>query len=96
MLLTLPLMIAVQEACMRIGAVTGKNFAAVIRDTYPKKVLYPIVLLVAAANTFNIGSDIGTKAAGAHLLLANVPFAVLAVGFVVGILILEVLAPFRI
>ena len=30
-LLTLPLMIAVQEACMRIGAVTGKGLAGVIR-----------------------------------------------------------------
>src|ERR1700722_20063765 len=32
MLLSIPLMTAVQEACMRIGAVTGKGLAAVIRD----------------------------------------------------------------
>ncbi|MCU1528386.1 MAG: Natural resistance-associated macrophage protein [Frondihabitans sp.] len=94
MLLTLPLMIAVQEACMRIGAVTGKGLAAVIRDTYPKKVLFPIVLLVAAANTFNIGSDIGAMAASAQLLLPHVPFALLAVAFVVVILILEVLVSY--
>ncbi len=62
MLLTLPVMIAVQEACMRIGAVTGKGLAAVIRDTYPEKSLYPIVFLVEAANTVNIGSDIGAMA----------------------------------
>jgi len=95
LLLTLPLMIAVQEACMRIGAVTGKGLAAVIRDTYPKKVLYPIVLLVVAANTFNIGSDIGAMAASARLLFPGVPFGLLAVGFVVVILILEVLVSYR-
>ena len=95
LLLTLPLMIAVQEACMRIGAVTGKGLAAVIRDTYPKKVLYPIVLLVVAANTFNIGSDIGAMAASAQLLLPRVPFGLLAVGFVLVILMLEVLVSYR-
>ena len=95
LLLTLPLMIAVQEACMRIGAVTGKGLAAVIRDTYSKKVLYPIVLLVVAANTFNIGSDIGAMAASARLLFPGVPFGLLAVGFVVVILILEVLVSYR-
>ena len=95
LLLTLPLMIAVQEACMRIGAVTGKGLAAVIRDTYPKKVLYPIVLLVVAANTFNIGSDIGAMAASAQLLLPGVPFGLLAIGFVVVILLLEILVSYR-
>jgi NRAMP (natural resistance-associated macrophage protein)-like metal ion transporter len=95
LLLTLPLMIAVQEACMRIGAVTGKGLAAIIRDTYPKKVLYPIVLLVVAANTFNIGSDIGAMAASAQLLLPGVPFGLLAIGFVLVILILEVFVSYR-
>ena len=64
---TLPLMIAVQEACMRIGAVTGQGLAAVVRRTYSRKVLYPVVLLVVAANCLNIGSDLGAMAASAQL-----------------------------
>lgn len=56
MLLTFPLMVAVQDACMRIGAVTGKGLAAIVRDHYPKAVLYPVVGLLVAANTFTIGS----------------------------------------
>jgi NRAMP (natural resistance-associated macrophage protein)-like metal ion transporter len=96
LLLTLPLMIAVQDACMRIGAVTGKGLAAVVRDTYPKKVLYPIVLLVIAANTFNIGSDIGAMAASLRLLAPGVPFAILAVGFAVVIVVLEVFVAYRV
>jgi NRAMP (natural resistance-associated macrophage protein)-like metal ion transporter len=96
LLLTLPLMIAVQDACMRIGAVTGKGLAAVVRDNYPRKVLYPIVLLVVAANTFNIGSDIGAMAASMRLLVPGVPFAVLAVGFAVVIVVLEVFVAYRV
>ena len=46
MLLTFPLMVAVQDACMRIGAVTGEGLAAIVRQHYPKWVLYPIVFLV--------------------------------------------------
>jgi len=95
MLLTLPLMIAVQEACTRIGAVTGKGLAAVIRDAYPRAVLIPVVFLVAAANTFNIGSDIGAMAASAQLLLPDVPVAVLAIGFALVVVLLEVFVSYR-
>lgn len=96
LLLTLPLMIAVQDACMRIGAVTGKGLAAVVRDNYPRKILYPIVLLVIAANTFNIGSDIGAMAASLRLLLPGVPFAVLAIGFAIVIVVLEVFVAYQV
>ncbi|MFA6258068.1 MAG: divalent metal cation transporter [Candidatus Paceibacterota bacterium] len=95
MLFTLPLMTAVQEACMRIGAVTGKGLAAVIRENYSKKILYPIVLLVVCANTLNIGSDIGAMAASTRLIIPGIPFSVLAVGFAFLIILLEVLIPYR-
>ncbi|HEY5589570.1 MAG TPA: divalent metal cation transporter, partial [Paludibacter sp.] len=55
----LPLMTAIQEACARIGAVNGQGLAAVIKANYSKKVLYAAVLLVVVANTINIGADIG-------------------------------------
>ena len=73
MLFTYPLMTAVQEACMRIGAVTGKGLAAVIRENYSRAVLYPVLLLVVAANTLNIGSDIGAMAASIELIFPQVP-----------------------
>jgi NRAMP (natural resistance-associated macrophage protein)-like metal ion transporter len=95
MLFTFPLMTAVQEACMRIGAVTGKGLAAVIRDRYPGYVLYPVVLLVVLANTLNIGSDLGAMAASAQLLLPGMPFAFLALIFAVGILLLEIFVSYR-
>ncbi len=95
MLFTYPLMTAVQEACMRIGAVTGKGLAAIIRENYSKKVLYPVVLLVVCANTLNIGSDIGAMAASTQLLFPNIPFLALAVGFSFFIVLLEVFISYR-
>lgn len=93
---TLPLMIAVQEACMRIGAVTGQGLAAVVRRTYSRKILYPVVFLVVAANTLNIGSDIGAMAASAQLLVPSVPLVPLSLGFAIVIVALEVLVSYRV
>src|SRR5436305_10663189 len=36
----IPLMIAVQEMCGRVGVVTGKGLAAVIKQYYPRWLLY--------------------------------------------------------
>ena len=91
----LPLMTAIQEACARIGAVTGHGLAAVIKANYSKKVLYAAVLLVIIANTINIGADIGALAAAAQLLIP-VSFVVLTLGFTVLILILEIFTSYKV
>lgn len=93
--LTLPLMISVQEACMRIGAVTGKGLAAVVRETYSRRILYPVVLIVIAANTLNIGSDIGAMAESLRLLVPSVPLPALSIGFAVLIVVLEIFVSYR-
>ena len=94
MLLTYPLMTAVQEACMRIGAVTGKGLAAVIRENYPRWLLLPVVGLVVFANTLNIGSDIGAMAAATQLVVP-IPFAILAVGFAIIMIMLEIFISYK-
>jgi NRAMP (natural resistance-associated macrophage protein)-like metal ion transporter len=94
MLFALPLMTAVQEACMRVGAVTGKGLAAAIRDNYSKSVLYPVVILVVMANTLNVGTDLGAMAASTRLLV-DLPYPLLAVGYAVVILLLEVFLSYR-
>ncbi len=90
----LPLVTAVQEACARIGAVTGKGIAAVIKENYSKKVLYVAVLLVLVANTVNIGADIGAMAAAAGLIIP-LPFILLTLFFTVLILILEIFVSYK-
>jgi NRAMP (natural resistance-associated macrophage protein)-like metal ion transporter len=84
-----PLMTAVQEACARVGAVTGKGLAAVVRDYYSKKILYFVVALVVIANTINIGADIGAMAESMKLIIP-LPFVFWALIFTLFMLALEV------
>jgi len=86
---TLPLMIAIQEACARIGLVTGKGIAAIIRKRYGTKVVVTVAFLLAVANTINVAADIAAMAAALRLLMP-VPQAVAAAAFAMGVLALEV------
>ncbi len=89
-----PLMVAVQEACARIGAVNGKGLSAVIKKYYSKKVLFFVVGLVFVANTINIGADIGAMAEAAKLIVP-VNFSILMLFFTASILLLEIFVSYR-
>lgn len=65
---TFPLMAIVQEMCARIGVVSGHGLAANIRRHYAPPLLYAVTVLLFAANTFNIGADLGAMAQAARLL----------------------------
>src|SRR5579863_1651604 len=58
-LFSFPLMIAVQTMCARLGMVTGQGLAGVIRERYPRWVLWGACALLVTANTVNIGADLG-------------------------------------
>jgi NRAMP (natural resistance-associated macrophage protein)-like metal ion transporter len=66
---TFPLMAAVQYICAKVGLVTKRGLAGVLREHYPKALLYPVVFLLLAANTINAGVDMGAIAAGLNLLI---------------------------
>jgi NRAMP (natural resistance-associated macrophage protein)-like metal ion transporter len=91
---TFPLMAVVQEMCARIGLVTGRGLAGNIRKHFGKKVLYGSTILLFAANTFNIGADIGSMAKAVQLLEPKINFSLLAVGFSIFILLLQVITPY--
>jgi len=91
----LPLMTAVQEACARIGLVTGKGITTIVKERYSSAVLYSVVGLVVIANTINIGADLGAMASAAQLLV-NVPFIVLTLLFTTIILLLEVFTNYKV
>ncbi|HYK36537.1 Nramp family divalent metal transporter [Alloacidobacterium sp.] len=61
-LLSFPLMAAVQLMCARLGMVTGRGLASVIRSRYPRWVLWFACSLVIVANVFNIGADLAGMA----------------------------------
>lgn len=89
-----PLLLAVQESCARIGAITGKGLAANLKEHDSRPMLYTAVALVVIANTLNIGADLGAMAATMQLFF-DIPFQILAIGFAVLILILELTVPYR-
>ncbi|MDB5124639.1 MAG: iron transporter [Mucilaginibacter sp.] len=90
----LPLMTAVQEACARIGLVTGKGITTIVRQCYSRTVLYLVVGLVVIANTINIGADLGAMAAAAQLLVPA-PFIVLTLIFTAVVLSLEIFTCYK-
>jgi NRAMP (natural resistance-associated macrophage protein)-like metal ion transporter len=67
-LFSFPLMVAVQLMCSRLGMVTGRGLAAVVRRRYPRWVLWGACLLLAAANIINIGADLGGMADATHMV----------------------------
>ena len=67
-LLTLPLMIAVQLVCARIGMVSGVGLTGALRRHYPRWLLYAICVLLLVANIFNIGADLGGMADAVSML----------------------------
>lgn len=91
---TLPLMAVVQEMCARIGLVTGRGLAGTIRLHFSRKVMYVSALLLLAANTFNIGADLGAMAKATQLLWPQWNFAMLVVGFAILSLCLQIFTPY--
>jgi NRAMP (natural resistance-associated macrophage protein)-like metal ion transporter len=89
-----PILLAVQESCSRIGAVTGKGLATIIKENYSKKLLLMSVLLVVVANTINIGADLGAMAATTRLFV-DIPFGLLAIVYAVIIILLVVFITYR-
>jgi NRAMP (natural resistance-associated macrophage protein)-like metal ion transporter len=66
--ITFPFMAAVQNVCSRIGIVSGKGLAGVLKEHFPRWVLYPAVAIVVVANTVNVGADLGAIADAVGLL----------------------------
>ena len=91
---TFPLMAVIQEMCARIGLVTGRGLAGNIRVHFGRKILYISTLCLFAANTFNIGADIGAMANAVQLLAPHFDFTLLVVGLTVAILLLQIFTPY--
>jgi len=89
-LITFPLMASIQEMCARIGAVTSHGLSGVLRQHYPKQVLFVMMLFSFPAIVLNIGADIEGMGAVAHLLAPAVPvfgFEILFTGLILVVVI---------
>lgn len=69
--LTWPLMVAVQSVSARIGRVTGHGLAANMCRAFPRPVVLGVVLLLFVANTINIGADLAAMGAAVAMLVGG-------------------------
>src|SRR5216684_2711447 len=67
-LFSFPLMAAVQMMCARLGMVSGRGLASVVRLRYPRWVLWAACTLLVVANVVNIGADLGGMAAATSMI----------------------------
>lgn len=89
LILTYPLMCAIQQISAEIGRVTGKGLAGNLRHHSPAWLLYGIVGLLLIANCINIGADLGAMAASLKLLIGGPELLYVGV-FAAGTVLLEV------
>lgn len=94
-LFQLPMMIAIQEMCARIGLVTGNGISGIIKKKYSKKTVYPLISLFLIANTINIGADIGAMSASVRLILPQSPIAIVTILFTLLIIVTEIFVPYK-
>ena len=90
----IPLMIAVQEMCGRIAAITGEGLAAVIKRHYPRWLLFGSVFLLIGANVINIYADLNVMAAAAQMLFHGAFLLWLTV-ITASIIFAQILIPYR-
>ncbi len=93
-LVSLPLMIAVQLMCARVGIVAKSGLATALREHYSRRLLWFACVLLIIANTLNIAADLGGMAASAELL-TGIPRAILVPIFSVLILALLIFSSYE-
>ena len=71
LLLSYPLMAAIQEISARIGRVTGRGIAANMKRHNPLWLTQAIIALLLVANIINLGADLGAMGAAVQLLIAG-------------------------
>jgi NRAMP (natural resistance-associated macrophage protein)-like metal ion transporter len=70
-LLTYPLMVAIQSISARMGRVTGSGLTTNLRRHYPAQILYAAVMVLLIANTINIAADLAAMGAAVALVLGG-------------------------
>ncbi|WP_049826517.1 Nramp family divalent metal transporter [Bradyrhizobium japonicum] len=71
MLITYPLMAAIQEISGRIGRVTGHGIAGNVCRNFPAPVIWSLIVLLFLANTINVAADLGAMGDALKLLIGG-------------------------
>jgi Mn2+/Fe2+ NRAMP family transporter len=92
-LVTMPLMIAIQAISAGIGRVTGHGLMDGMRKHYSHTLVYVLMGLTLIANVINLAADIGAMGAALKLLIGG-PALLYAASFAVLSLVLQIFIPF--
>ncbi len=93
--LTWPLMVAVQSVSARIGRVTGHGLAYNLAKVFPRGFVGGLVGLLFIANTVNIGADLAAMGAAAKLVVGGGPRQLYTIGFAIMSLLAIVFVPYH-
>jgi len=94
MLLTFPLMAAIQMVSALVGRVTGRGLAYNMGQVLPRPLVLGLLALLFIANTINVGADLAAMGEAANLVTglnqhaATIFFAILSLG-------LQLFIPYR-
>jgi len=83
-----PMMFAVVYLSSKLGQVTGQGLFAIIKQHYPRWLLYALLVAVMVGNTIEAGADIGGMAAALGLI-APLPKAVIVVLITITVLAVQ-------
>jgi Mn2+/Fe2+ NRAMP family transporter len=94
MVLTYPLMCAVQLVSAEIGRVTGSGLATNMRAVMPRPLVLFLVALLFVANTINVGADLAAMGA-AGTLATGLSAHALTIFFALASLALQLFIPYQ-
>jgi NRAMP (natural resistance-associated macrophage protein)-like metal ion transporter len=94
-LITFPLMASIQEMCARIGLITTEGLTGNLKKSYPKFILYSMVLFSFPAIVLNIGADIAGMGASASLLFPKIPAFIFSAAFTLLLILCMIFLPYR-
>jgi NRAMP (natural resistance-associated macrophage protein)-like metal ion transporter len=94
LVLTYPLMCAVQLASAHIGRVTGAGLGTNLAKSFPKGVVGALISILVVANTINIGADLSAMASSASLVIGGGEHA-FVIAFALVSTLLQLFVPYR-
>ena len=94
MLITYPLMAAVQLVSAHIGRVTGSGLAKNFIASFPSPAVTALVAILLAANVFNIGADLAAMGQAAELVAGH-DGHIFTVAFALLCVLLQLFVPYR-
>src|SRR5256714_7056282 len=91
---TFPMMFAVVYLSSKLGQVTGKGLFHVIKDNYPRWILWPALIGVLIGNTIEAAADLGAMAAALNLFIP-LPVSLIVIAVAAAIVALQICGSYQ-